>query len=551
MLQASHTGPTGRLLRTGRGRGLLVTEDAPAGTLLLLCHPLSVLSGPTGTPLAPSQLVSHFERSLHTPTPQQHHRQQQQQQGTWVSSEQRSILDSLFDGSGSSAAAPPLPLDQLAAARLEPSPAPASNALQASGGRHELAAGRLQRIMEFNCKGERCCSPLECIDETLMPTRCQARVLREGRGQRRPGRVAVQGASPSRPTSACSPPWPSSTTPAPPTPAAAAWRGGAALAVRSSVGLTRGEEVQISYLGRYISAPASTRQELLRHSYGFTCGCGRCVAECGRAPLSDQGLHRDWARLDPFLRQAVMAGLAAGADPRPLRDLGSRLLRFSLSARAAVAGLGVAGGRVVARAPDAWGVGAELQQRALTGTVSVGAPASDGPEPAAVLIQTESSTQLLNSPAISSNSSSTGSSTGSGTGSSTGSSSSSGGVDAIGMDDTSDQLSIAASDSLMKESGIIRADAYDTPVVLAPLGLLLLMAAPPGSYSHCALCVAHLALLQASLGADHPLAQRALTVAIDAHVARYGETAAAVCARLMEAHEVAQQGLGGAVLPGK
>ncbi|MEW5304935.1 MAG: hypothetical protein WDW36_007509 [Sanguina aurantia] len=506
-----------------RGRGLLVTEDAPAGTLLLLCHPLSVLSGPTGTPLAPSQLVSHFERSLHTPTPQQHHRQQQQQQGTWVSSEQRSILDSLFDGSGSSAAAPPLPLDQLAAARLEPSPAPASNALQASGGRHELAAGRLQRIMEFNCKGEDNGDPAAWL--------C--------RGEPQSAYIGLFPAL-ALINHSCSP-----------NASCCGLAGGAALAVRSSVGLTRGEEVQISYLGRYISAPASTRQELLRHSYGFTCGCGRCVAECGRAPLSDQGLHRDWARLDPFLRQAVMAGLAAGADPRPLRDLGSRLLRFSLSARAAVAGLGVAGGRVVARAPDAWGVGAELQQRALTGTVSVGAPASDGPEPAAVLIQTESSTQLLNSPAISSNSSSTGSSTGSGTGSSTGSSSSSGGVDAIGMDDTSDQLSIAASDSLMKESGIIRADAYDTPVVLAPLGLLLLMAAPPGSYSHCALCVAHLALLQASLGADHPLAQRALTVAIDAHVARYGETAAAVCARLMEAHEVAQQGLGGAVLPGK
>lgn len=155
---------------TGRGRGLVVTSDIPAGTLLLLCHPLTVLTGTPGTALTPSELVTHFEQGLaqsHSQrqnTPQQQHQegdnvsceqQLQQTPGTWVSIEQSKILDSLFDGSHSSASAAPLPLQQLAAVCLSPSMTtpPATSEEQCC---YKLADGRLQRIIEFNCKGEAC-----------------------------------------------------------------------------------------------------------------------------------------------------------------------------------------------------------------------------------------------------------------------------------------------------------------------------------------------------------------------------------------------------------
>lgn len=90
---------------------------------------------------------------------------------------------------------------------------------------------------------------------------------------------------------------------------------------------------------------------------------------------------------------------------------------------------------------------------------------------------------------------------------------------------------------------IVKSETAQDPVALATLDLLLLMGAPPGSYSHCALAMTHLSHLQETLGEGHPRTQQALTVAIDAHVARYGETEPVVRARLMAAHPAGQAAL--------
>ena len=70
-------------------------------------------------------------------------------------------------------------------------------------------------------------------------------------------------------------------------------RGDLMMLVRASKDLQKGQEVTISYAGRFTSSPLEVRRKQLMASYGFECGCDRCVEEEERLRLASQKGRRD------------------------------------------------------------------------------------------------------------------------------------------------------------------------------------------------------------------------------------------------------------------
>jgi hypothetical protein len=97
------------------------------------------------------------------------------------------------------------------------------------------------------------------------------------------------------------------------------------MVVRAARALDPGDEVTISYAGRFTSSPTAPRRELLRRSYGFSCSCERCQAEervAGGAAAAAAG--EAYAELEGRLRPQVMRAVRA-EDLGAVRQLSRRL----------------------------------------------------------------------------------------------------------------------------------------------------------------------------------------------------------------------------------
>lgn len=321
----------------------MVTQDVQAGTLLLVCHPLCLAQGPAGIQLKPaalaSQLTSHFQTS---------------DQGQHTSgSVEEGILKAFFDGTSQTAAAMPLSLAALCSTQCISHQDPETTVVQGSrngsqaggigsrkssnrssssdgsssaGSRDasnatsessnmsdygsQLSEQRLLRVVELNCFGE------DSGDFTAWHCRGEEQTSYLGLY---PGLAMANHSC--TPNSAC-----------------LVLSGGQAVALRCVTDLSSGQEVCISYLGGNIFSPLLKRRTLLSHSYGFECGCSRCLAEAAVAPEVGVVLEALNTQLCTTLRRDVNAALVA-EDARALRTVRSKLLQLSVSAQAELVAL--------------------------------------------------------------------------------------------------------------------------------------------------------------------------------------------------------------------
>ncbi|KAF5841876.1 hypothetical protein DUNSADRAFT_10582 [Dunaliella salina] len=68
---------------------------------------------------------------------------------------------------------------------------------------------------------------------------------------------------------------------------------GHVMVVRAARHIPQGGEVCINYLGSSVMSPLSDRQGALQEGYGFTCGCGRCMAESAPSQASLNAAAQD------------------------------------------------------------------------------------------------------------------------------------------------------------------------------------------------------------------------------------------------------------------
>ncbi|KAG2484323.1 hypothetical protein HYH03_016865 [Edaphochlamys debaryana] len=276
----------------GSGVGLFATRAVPAGTLLLICHPLAAIREPAPGPDSRSRYGAAGAQPL-------------------------DLAEALAAGeAGGEGEGEGQGLSPLAAAWLQ---ALHGATAEGGGGAGTVGsrAGRLRQLLKQPFGPGAASAPLGSCAPCPLPPEALARVVALN-AYREPGpdpAVVEMRLLPESERGPCLGLWPAfSLLNHSCAPSGAYGLVGGAMVVRAAADLAEGEEVTVSYFGRRALAPLPLRRSYLAQHYGFDCACRRCRME---EALADSAP----AASGPEAAGAAGAGPDAGPGPDADPDL--------------------------------------------------------------------------------------------------------------------------------------------------------------------------------------------------------------------------------------